>query len=193
MESTVHFIFQLVKITILSCLYAVSVLFIFKFIAKNKPGSWFERTTKEKSHFLKNTISVFWVALLVFSFTYYGNHGLGDFARIPIGYGKEVNSTDWSEYAVVDNDNTNGEGNIETTRFAVKDYVLVGNLDSEFYSYKNSYFYYDLKSDVIKEFSNKSDFDAFANKQNLPNSLQLASFEGNYSMYWHGWRFWLFP
>lgn len=36
--------------------------------------------------------------LLLFSFTYYGNHGLGDDSNLPLGYGKVMRAIDGHAY-----------------------------------------------------------------------------------------------
>ena len=81
-----HFIFELVKISILGCIYATLTLVTFKIIGRFKPESWFDIVSRKKLRlwFLSGLIASF--GLFGFMFTYWGDHGLGDWARIPIGH-----------------------------------------------------------------------------------------------------------
>jgi len=126
-------------------------------------------------------------------FTYYGNHGLGDSARIPIGHGLTVKNINWNEYGHVENINTSDNFPIEMTKFIVVDDKLIGNLSSWFYSFKNSYFVYDMTKKELTEFYSKKEYNAFASQNDLPLTNELRTFEQNYRDYWSGWRFWLLP
>lgn len=48
MEVLVHFIFELVKISILTCIYGSFILLIFTLIGRKCPKSWFSRVAKKK-------------------------------------------------------------------------------------------------------------------------------------------------
>ena len=53
-------------------------------------------------------------------FTPYGNHGLGDSARIPISYTKEINNINWTKYGILKGIKTNDENEVELTHFKIK-------------------------------------------------------------------------
>jgi O-antigen/teichoic acid export membrane protein len=90
MEGFFHLIFELIKISISGCAYATLTLLIFKIIGHYKPDSWFDSVSKKKLRFWFLSGHVISVGLFFFMFTYYGNHGLGDNARVPVGHFKVV-------------------------------------------------------------------------------------------------------
>ena len=55
------------------------------------------------------------VGLFAFSFSYWGNHGLGDSSRIPIGNWQTISNINWTEYARLENQTTQAGNEIETT------------------------------------------------------------------------------
>jgi hypothetical protein len=124
---------------------------------------------------------------------YYGDHGLGDGPKIPIGHGIVVDNTNWTEYGYIRGIKTSDKIDIEMTKFIVVDNMLIGNLDSWFYDFENSYFVYDLKAKVIREFKTKAEFDSFVRENKLPTLEDFLTFEENYRKHWSGWRFWLLP
>lgn len=126
-------------------------------------------------------------------FTYWGNHGFGDSARIPIGNGYAVNNINWTEYGYVDQLKTSDGKEVEMTKFIVDNGKLIGNLDSWFHDFHNKYFVLDLDTDELIEFDSKSELDDFIQRNNLVESEELKSFEENYREYWSGLRFWLLP
>lgn len=193
MEALFHFIFELIKISILGCIYATLTLLTFKLIGRYKPDSWFARVSKKKLRLWFLSGLILSVGLFFYMFTYYGDHGLGDGPKIPIGHGIVVDNTNWNEYGYIKGIKTSDKIDIEMTKFIVVDNKLIGNLDSWFYDFQNSYFIYDLKTKEMNEFKTKAEFDTFTKENKLPTSDGLLTFEDNYRKHWGGWRFWLLP
>lgn len=193
MEALFHGIFELIKISILSCIYATLTLLAFIAMGHFRPYSWFDRASKDKWRIWVNSGLVIWVGLFFFMFTYWGNHGLGDSARIPIGQGIAVKNINWTEYAYIEDIKTCDKIRIEMTKFIVIEEKLIGNLESWFYSFKSSYFAYDMDKKELKEFYSLKEYNDFASKNDLPLANELRTFKQNYSDHWHGWRFWLLP
>lgn len=193
MEVLFHFIFELIKISILGCVYATLTLLTFKLIGRYKPDSWFARVSKKKLRLWFLSGLILSVGLFFYMFTYYGDHGLGDGPKIPIGHGIVVDNTNWNEYGYIKGIKTSDKIDIEMTKFIVVDNKLIGNLDSWFYDFQNSYFIYDLKTKEMNEFKTKAEFDTFTKENKLPTSDGLLTFEDNYRKHWGGWRFWLLP
>lgn len=189
MESLGHFIFELIKITILGYIYSKILYFIYKNIPQSKKPEWCEKLLKSKKT-LWLYISIF---LLFYMFTPYGNHGLGDSARIPISLTKEISNINWTDYGRLNGVKSSEMNNIDLTQFKVEKNILCGNLSSDFYNYKNSFFIYDIDSEKLQEFKDESDYNEFVTNENLPKSNELKSFKENYSDYWSGWRFFLLP
>ena len=193
MEVIVHFGFELLKICILACIYSTLVLLIILLIKKVWKNNIINRITENKKRLWFTSWSFISVGLLIYMFTYWGSHGLGDGPRIPIGHGLIVDNTNWTEYGYVNEIKTIDTFHIEMTKFKVIENNLMGNLESDFYDYKNAYFIYHFDTKELTEFQSQKDFDVFLFKNNLPTSNQLRTFEQNYHDYWGGWRFWLLP
>lgn len=193
MEVLFHFIFELIKTSILGCIYATLTLLTFKLIGRYKPDSWFARVSKKKLRLWFLSGLILSVGLFFYMFTYYGDHGLGDGPKIPIGHGIVVDNTNWNEYGYIKGIKTSDKIDIEMTKFIVVDNKLIGNLDSWFYDFQNSYFIYDLKTKEMNEFKTKAEFDTFTKENKLPTTDGLLTFEDNYRKHWGGWRFWLLP
>lgn len=189
MESLGHFVFELIKITILGFIYSTILFFIYKIIPKNRKLEWSEKLFKSKK-LLWLYISIL---LLIFMFTSYGNHGLGDNARIPLSLTKEISNVNWSEYGNLNEVKSSEKNDIYMTKFRIQDNRLCGNLNSDFYDYKNSYFVYDIDSEKLKEFRTENDYNEFATHKNLPKANELIRFKENYNKYWSSWRFYLLP
>jgi hypothetical protein len=189
MESLGHFIFELVKIAILSFIYAIVLFFIYKKLPKYNLPKWLEKRFKSKKQ-LWVYISLF---LLFYMFTPYGNHGLGDSARIPVSFTKEISNVNWTEFGRFNDVKSSEKNDLESTHFKVVNNFVCGNLKSDFYMYDNSYFIYDIKNEKLHEFANVNEYNEFAVNENLPKSNELKSFKENYSDYWNGWRFFLLP
>ena len=193
MEFFIHFIFVLLKISVLANMYVRVIIFLVRFIGNKKPNrlsNWFMRN-KKKARSL--SIGFIWLGLFFYMFTYWGNHGFGDGARIPIDYGLVVENINWNKYGRLRQIKTNDNTEIELTKFKIQNDILIGNLDSWFYSYKNSYFVYDMKNKKMTEFKNRFEYRDFASKNKLPSLDKLKTFRENYNKRWLGWRFWLLP
>jgi hypothetical protein len=189
MEASGHFIFVLIKILILGFIYSSIIYFLHTLISNWLKWNWI-KNIKISRIFLWLYISFF---LLIYMFTPYGNHGLGDSARIPISFTKEISNVNWTEFARINNVKSNEENEIEMTKFKIIDKIVCGNLNSSFYSYTNSFFIYNSNSEKLIEFNSQKEYDFFATQNNLPNSNELISFEENYRNYWSGWRFLFLP
>jgi len=193
MEVLFHFIFELIKISILGSIYATLILFIFLKVAKRKPESWLAKVSKKKLRLWFLSGLFISIGLLLFMFTYWGDHGLGDGPKIPIGNGLVVDNTNWTEYGYIKGLKTNDNIDIEMTKFKVTNDKLIGNLDSWFYDFENSYFVYDMDTKEMIEFKTKDEFEDYIEANKLGKLSDLLTFQENYSNHWSGWRFWLLP
>ena len=94
MEFLFGFIFEFIKIGFLASFYAFIILLVFRRTGKTKLSSWLNKRLKNRIifWFINGTfISIF---LFIQMFTYWGEHGIGDASRIPIGNGKEIEQID---------------------------------------------------------------------------------------------------
>ncbi|AUC15884.1 hypothetical protein BTO06_12300 [Tenacibaculum sp. SZ-18] len=193
MEVLFHFIFQLIKIGILASVYSFILIGILLIVGKFKPNDYLKRVKSEKKKYWFSFGFLISIGLFIFSFTYWGNHGLGDGPMIPIGHWETIENTNWNEYGYLKGQKTSDGYDIETTRFKVVNDKLCGNLESWFYQFQNSYFVLNLKTDKIVEFKTESEFNEYAENNKLPKSNELLSFEENYRNRWGGIRFFLLP
>ncbi len=184
MEVLFHFIFQLFKIAVLAFVYSFFLSKVSTLLNK------YRKTLKVIS--IARAYFPAYLVLLFFSFSYYGNHGLGDGPKIPIGNWKTIENTNWEDYGYLNINNSNNRP-IQLKRFLVQKNKLCGEYGGFFYSYNNQYLVYDLSADKIKEFGSKETYNAYATKHKLPQAHELLSFSQNYSNYWGGIRFLLLP
>ena len=193
MEVLFHFIFQLIKIGILASIYSTIIIGFLLIIGKFKSTEYLNKikTQKMKSWFSFGFLIS--IGLFIFSFTYWGNHGLGDGPMIPIGHWETIENTNWNEYGYLKGQKTSDGHDIETTKFKVSNEKLCGNLKSWFYKFENSYFVLDLKTDKMIEFKTESEFNEYAGNNQLPKSNELLTFGENYRNHWSGIRFLFLP
>ncbi|OOQ59250.1 hypothetical protein BC343_28425 [Mucilaginibacter pedocola] len=122
------------------------------------------------------------VLLFVFMFTYYGDHGLGDDSRIPLGHGKAIEASDGYPYFKPDKQ----QGELHIGNFSVAGDNFCAEADSGF-------IFYNLKSNQMINFKGESGYSSFAQKHKLPLPTEFEDFYTHYNRYWGGWRFWLLP
>jgi hypothetical protein len=91
-------------------------------------------------------------------FTYWGDHGLGDTFRVPIGKGKVIESINAMEYAwIMDVTNSSGE-RVQMSRFVIADGKVLGNCDDDFYDEPCAYFVYEIDNGGLLEFRDPLSF-----------------------------------
>ena len=73
-----HFVFEIIKISILGSVYACLILLLFRVIAVFSPDGWFARTSEKQLNFWFKSGFLISISLFSFMFTYWGDHGLGD-------------------------------------------------------------------------------------------------------------------
>jgi|SRR5690554_771825 len=191
MEALFHFVFELIKIAILVSVYATLILLTFKLIAKYRRGSWFDRVSRNKLKFwLINGIIIF-IGLFVFMFTHYGDHGLGDSARIPIGHFREIKEINGTQSYIQDSKKGNYSLSIDSL-YISEDFVygLTGKHNENYYG---KFFLYNLKNNEVKVFETTEDFENELTNYALAKNVKFQDFNYYYNQYWNGWRFWMLP
>ena len=189
MEALLHLIFTLIKISILSCIYAAIILVVFRIIGSYKPNSWFNRVSKKKLRLWFRCGFIISVSLFIFTFTYFGNHGLGDSARVPVGHWKAVKEINGTQAYIQDEGPVSA---IEIDRFLVTDNFVYGIASDSNENYEGKFFVYDLANNIVTTFTNVKEYVNFLKTNNLKNN-DYKDFRYYYSQYWHGLRFWLLP
>jgi len=189
MEILFHFIFEIIKITILSCCYATLVFVIFMIIGHFKPNSWFGRIVKKEVKLWLVSVCIIWLGLFSFMLTYHGDHGLGDYARVPIGYGKVVEQVD-AAYAFLENSNRE---QISITNFTFDENNLYAETRNDFDREKGDFVVWNLRDDSWTFYKTKEDYLEIAEQNNYPTPDEFKDFLKFYKEHWSGWRFWLLP
>ncbi len=191
MEVLFHFLFELVKIAILAAIYAALITLLLGALGKYKPGSWFDRIAKKKMRLWFMSGLTISCVLFVFMFSYWGNHGLGDSAKIPIGNGKTVDQINGMTFI------TPAGYEMETLdihEFTTTDGFLFAKISSNRPAAVNKEIaIWNLKTNQVEFLDHYSDLEILKTKNNMQAELTFQDFQGHYSKYWNGWRFWLLP
>jgi len=168
-----HLGFEVVKIAALSAVYS-SIIYLI--LHKLKPIQKLT-TVRFKTIFLALSGLLF-----IFLFTYYGNHGLGDEANVPLGHFKTMESGDG--YAYFTPGGTASQINVDS--FLVKkDNLCMATPDG--------IYVYNLTTNDLENFPDKLSYEQHALKAGLPAISQFKKFETQYNEYWNRWRFWVLP
>jgi hypothetical protein len=189
MEVLFHGIFELIKISILSSIYAAVTLLVFKIVGHLKAGSWFEKVSKKKLRLWFLSGFFISVALVIFMVTYWGDHGLGDSAKVPIGHFKTVKQINGVDAFI---ENRNGE-QLEIKDFTFDDKNLYGQIQKEFNGDKGDYVVWNLRTDEWKFYKSEEEYLKAASHNNYPRPEKFEDFGNFYSRHWNGIRFWLLP
>ena len=175
MAASFHFLFEIVKIALLATGYS-AVLFLLLYVVAEIPKLKFK---KVRFYAIYRVVAV---VLFVFMFTYYGDHGLGDDSRIPIGHWESIRASDG--YPYLEMPGHSGQLNIGT--FSLSGDIICAEADS-------GIVYYNLRSNRAVTFKREAAYITFANRYKLPLPDEFEDFYKHYREYWGGWRFWLLP
>lgn len=182
-----HLIAVCMKITLLSTFYTSLVLLIttkgnFKLVL-----SQVKKIVKMKQFPI--AYPVIWLLLFVYSFTYYGDHGLGDSAKIPIGHGKIVSSVDHTTTSI----RCNNQYIILHQFYTKEDFLYAQTLRSPFSKEINGYLIWDLKVDKYRTFDTEKEFKNFIKEKPQLVNGEFLSFHDAYYLRWGGLRALLLP
>jgi len=191
MEVLFHFIFQLIKIGILASIYSALLIGIMMIIRSFKSTEYLERVGKEKKKYWFVFGLFISIGLFIYSFTYWGNHGLGDSARIPIGNFKEVGETNGTD-SYIEPENY-PYGAMMVYSFKKSDNFLTGKTEVSPVDRPKPFFSWDLSKDQIVFFDSETEYNLFAKDNGLPKSSEFKTFRESYREYWNGMKFWMLP
>jgi hypothetical protein len=177
------------KVAIQSSIYAAIVLFLARTIGIYRPDSLVDRVSHSQKRFWRN-LCFFFAAGLIWQYnTYWGEHGLGDSARIPLGYGEAIEEINNMDAYFEPIGKFPGErdmyGPLLIDRFQVDADILCLKL------LNNTYCVYDLRLKIFVLLNNAEKYNNYARQHNLSRADELQSFRQQYGKYWSGWRFWL--
>lgn len=184
MEVLIHFAFQIVKISILGLFYLGVILLIINVSSKSSISFFRKIKTLKKSKIV--VWFVICLALFIWQFTYWGDHGLGDYSRVPLGKGKEIEQMNYNGMYIRPVNQEEGVLSIEY--YSINKGYCFGLI-----SKSNKFFIWNLDTNEIRKFSSQNEYVKERNSRNLSSKIVFRDFEEVYDAYWGGWRFWLLP
>ncbi len=182
MEYTFGLLFTLLKVAVQASVYATLILVLTRIWAGFSPDSELAKYSSNGKKLLWRSGLAAAVTLFLIANTHWGDHGLGDYARIPLGHDlamEQINGT----MAYFEPITTIDQPEIISYQFAND--VLCAKAD------ENRYFTYDLDLKRYRTFSDSTAYNLTAKNLGLPTTSQFESFHRHYARYWGGWRFWL--
>ncbi|WP_431157845.1 hypothetical protein [Winogradskyella poriferorum] len=191
MEALFHLLFQLLKILILASFYSTLIILILLIFLRIRPISRLEKVNKEKKKYWFISGIIFSIILFIYSFTYWGNHGLGDSARIPIGYFKEVGEINGTDAYIKPRNYP--YGNLLVDCFRTSENYLLGTTKPSTVDWPKPYFSWYLSKDHIIFFDSELEYSEHLKAIGLSKITRCKTFRENYKDYWGGLRFWLLP
>lgn len=139
------------------------------------------------------------VGLFIFSFTYWQDTGLGDNSRIPIGFGQTIQNEDFQwTYFYPDLDKT--EPNKD--ELIILNYIIDNNKICAEVSHENTinpkydFIVFDLPKQTLTTFDNETEYNKYADKNNLPLRTKFYNFEKHFKEHLADrpfWKIWLVP
>ena len=191
MEALVGLIALFIKIAILGSVYATLVVLIIIILAKFFPDRIFEKLLKNKKSLWFTSGFIISILLFGYSFTFWGDHGLGDSARIPLSHFQEIDNTNWIETNIEPVNYPYGAMSIES--FTIMEDVVVGTTAVSPVDRPLPYFLWNVKTNYVTFFKSEEDYIHHASVNHLAMPETFQTFGKNYSDYWNGWRLWMLP
>jgi hypothetical protein len=186
MEYLFGLVFTLVKVAVQAWAYASVLLILARLWARVAPGSALAKLTANGKRFRWRSGIVAAAALFLIANTHWGDHGLGDYARIPLGNSEvmqEINGMEAYFEAEVPLKLSTDQPFIDS--FQVTNDVLCGQANDK------TFFTYDLVTKQQRHFGDAQEYTTYAAQHGLPAVSEFKSFNEQYRHYWGGWRFWL--
>jgi len=190
MEVLFHFIFELIIISILGTIYATISFITILIIGKFKSESWFARVSKKKFKLWFLSGLFISTCLFLYMFSYWGDHGLGDTSKVPIGHFRVVNEINSHDVYIENEKNKQ----LEIKNFAYdNDNLYAQTTQSGFNGKKGDYVVWNLRTDEWTFYNTKEDYLIDAEKHHYPKPTEFKEFFEHYKRHWNGWRLWLLP
>lgn len=186
MEYLFGLLFSILKVLIQASAYAALLLILARMYAGFSPNSKVAKLASNGRRFRRLSGLIALIALFFIANTPWGDHGLGDYARIPIGNGEiieQINGMEAYFQAEVPLELSTDQPFIDS--FELANDVLCGKASDE------SFFTYDLVTKQQRIFADSQEYTAYASQHALPVVADFKSFDKQYHDYWGGWRFWL--
>lgn len=195
----IDLILRIVKIIILSTVYSTVIILILILVLKKTKNKWLE---KRLNHKVRNWLLVHFLislGLLVFSFSYWQDTGLGEAPQLPIGYGQIIYSPDfaWTEFYPDLEKTELNKDELQIGNFKIKNGFLCAEVSHQNTDSPNfDYIVYDLPKKTFVTFASETDYNEFAKKNQLPTKSELYDFKTHFTEYFNNkpeWQKWLLP
>ena len=191
--------FIIIKTAILSTIYATILYCIIFLIAKFGKVKLFNDLLNKTEHFWFLLFGIVSMLLLIFTFSYEQDTGIGEESKIPIGYGQTIYNVDseWSYFFPYPDKTNANRDEFKILKFIISDSFLcaeVSHEESDSPTY--DYIVYNLKTKTMLTFSHKHDYESYANNYNLPSINKFSSFKIHFYAFLEKrskWRVWLIP
>jgi hypothetical protein len=186
MEYLFGFVCTLIKIALQASVYASVLHWLARLADARLVNYPLVRASRDKRRFWRRSFAIAYGGLFLFSCTYWGDHGLGDHARLPIGHGEAIEELNGIEtYFEAETPLKVATDQPFIDRFQVAGDVLCGQASDK------SYFAYNLITKEQQSFADSLAYSTYATPRGLAPISEFQSFWKQYSRYWGGWRFWL--
>jgi hypothetical protein len=187
------------KTLILSCIYATIVLLLVMLIIKYNRSGVYKTLKNHKLQLWAGSFFLISIMLLIVSFSYTNNTGLGDNSRIPIGYNQTIQNEDF-QWTYFYPDLTKTEAN--KNEIVITNYIIAKNEICAEVSHENTdspeydFLVYHLPSQKLLTFRTANDYEKYAKTKGLPSISKFCKFEKHYHDYLQNrtfWKKWLLP
>jgi hypothetical protein len=191
--------FRIIKIILLSTVYASIILLIFYFVSKKTKSSWL---TNRMNHKFKNLLFlhlIISICLFGYSFSYWQDTGLGEAPSLPIGYGQRIYSPDfaWTDFYPDLNRTELNKDELQIENFIIKDNKLcaeVSHMQSNSPTY--DFIVCDLPNKTNKTFLAEKEYTEYAKQNGLPLKSEFYDFKTHFQQFFDRkpkWKKWLLP
>lgn len=126
MEALAHLVFEFFKIGFLSALYSLNFLIIFILLSKKH---YKLKSVKKIRVWLISFVTIYFI-LFLFMFSHYGNHGLGDSARLPLPFKKSINEINGNQTYIEDREHNIYSLSID--KFIVNNSYVYGHTNNQY-------------------------------------------------------------
>ena len=185
MEYLFGLVSTLLKVAVQASVYAVLLLMLAKAWVSYSPDSALARFASDSKRVWWQGALAASLVLCFFANTPWGNHGLGDYARIPLSHGLAMERTNTTAYFEPVSVIEQSDVITEIVSYQVSNDVLCAKMND------NRYFAYNLTTARYQDFADSTAYTTAARNSGLPAVTQFESFHKHYARYWGGWRFWL--
>ena len=181
---------MLIKIAIHATVYATLTFIIIYVVSQTTRIEIIKKWMNRKFLTWWVTGLIYSIGLFFFAFSYWGNHGLGDSARLPVGHGQAIHNVDGVRTYFYP-DLKKSYKQLHINDFALNDNKICAELSKE---NVNKYLVFNFKTSELIEFQNQQDYKIYASKNDLPETTEFKSFQKNYhDFYLPRWKFYLLP